>query len=408
MKIKKYLFLFLFFHCFWPGYIYAAPAINNLSGSLDHGEVLIIEGYDFGNFATEQIWDDFEDGTADINAKAGRWERIQGLKIDSSTQDRRHENSFYQGKYGFGGGTAGFGGGTDQYGKWYASYWFKLDPNWVWGTGEVASSHLSNVKFFRIWHSGSGRDNWVTAIHTFLNGNSAIAVVENCGDEADWFWSPRTSIPVGSWNQFELEYKESSSRDSADGISRIWFNGKLVHSKNNWITRCSENDTPKRMNLVGFYNSWGNSPVYSYWQDDSYVVNSWSRVIVGNAADCGSLNPVNCNQREIQPINYWGNSSISINFNQGSFNPGQTAYLYVVDENGNVNENGYPITIGGNSSVSIPGDLNSDGVVNIFDYNIFLQNFGNQTCGNVADLNDDCSVNIFDYNILLENFGRTD
>jgi hypothetical protein len=64
--------------------------------------------------------------------------------------------------------------------------------------------------------------------------------------------------------------------------------------------------------------------------------------------------------------------------------------------------------IGGISvPVYILGDLNSDGVVNIFDYNIFLQNFGSQTCGNTADLNGDCKVNIFDYNILLENFGRT-
>jgi hypothetical protein len=57
---------------------------------------------------------------------------------------------------------------------------------------------------------------------------------------------------------------------------------------------------------------------------------------------------------------------------------------------------------------SIPGDINKDGVVNIFDYNIFLQHFGVvEDCLNSADLNGDCSVNIFDYNILLQNFGRT-
>jgi hypothetical protein len=56
----------------------------------------------------------------------------------------------------------------------------------------------------------------------------------------------------------------------------------------------------------------------------------------------------------------------------------------------------------------IPGDINKDGVVNIFDYNIFLQHFGvTNDCQNVADLNGDCLVNIFDYNILLTNFGRT-
>jgi hypothetical protein len=57
----------------------------------------------------------------------------------------------------------------------------------------------------------------------------------------------------------------------------------------------------------------------------------------------------------------------------------------------------------------IPGDINKDGIVNIFDYNILLQNFGaTNDCQNSADLNGDCAVNIFDYNILLQNFGRTE
>jgi hypothetical protein len=61
-----------------------------------------------------------------------------------------------------------------------------------------------------------------------------------------------------------------------------------------------------------------------------------------------------------------------------------------------------------NYASALLGDLNNDGIVNIFDYNIFLQHFGVvEDCQNEADLNGDCSVNIFDYNILLENFGRT-
>ena len=55
----------------------------------------------------------------------------------------------------------------------------------------------------------------------------------------------------------------------------------------------------------------------------------------------------------------------------------------------------------------IRGDLDQDGDVDIFDYNILIENFGNTNCGNVADINSDCKVDIFDYNILVENFGRT-
>jgi len=54
----------------------------------------------------------------------------------------------------------------------------------------------------------------------------------------------------------------------------------------------------------------------------------------------------------------------------------------------------------------IRGDLDKDGDVDIFDYNILVDNFGNTNCGNVADIDEDCDVGIFDYNILVENFGK--
>lgn len=58
-----------------------------------------------------------------------------------------------------------------------------------------------------------------------------------------------------------------------------------------------------------------------------------------------------------------------------------------------------------NSSQS--ADLDHNGRVDIFDYNILVQNFGNAACGNVADIDGNCKVDIFDYNILVGNFGKT-
>ncbi len=54
------------------------------------------------------------------------------------------------------------------------------------------------------------------------------------------------------------------------------------------------------------------------------------------------------------------------------------------------------------------GDLNGDNIVNLFDYNILLNNFGKTgTAGIIkGDLNKDGVINVFDYNILLRNFGR--
>jgi hypothetical protein len=55
---------------------------------------------------------------------------------------------------------------------------------------------------------------------------------------------------------------------------------------------------------------------------------------------------------------------------------------------------------------TIPGDLNGSGSVDINDYNLLVNNFGNSICGNTADITGDCKVDIYDYNILLTNFGK--
>jgi spore coat protein A, manganese oxidase len=54
----------------------------------------------------------------------------------------------------------------------------------------------------------------------------------------------------------------------------------------------------------------------------------------------------------------------------------------------------------------IPGDINRDGVVNVLDYGIWRQNFGQTNCGNPADINGDCLVDIRDYGIWRLHFGE--
>lgn len=49
------------------------------------------------------------------------------------------------------------------------------------------------------------------------------------------------------------------------------------------------------------------------------------------------------------------------------------------------------------------GDADRDGDVDIFDFNMILQNFGQTNCS--SNLVGECSIDIFDYNKVLENFG---
>jgi MYXO-CTERM domain-containing protein len=66
-----------------------------------------------------------------------------------------------------------------------------------------------------------------------------------------------------------------------------------------------------------------------------------------------------------------------------------------------------PVAASGNTPPCILGDINCDGIVDIRDYGIWRQNFGQTDCGNAADLNLDCIVDIRDYGVWRANFGHT-
>ena len=82
-----------------------------------------------------------------------------------------------------------------------------------------------------------------------------------------------------------------------------------------------------------------------------------------------------------------------------------------------VNGDGRPDLLVANSSSSnvsvllnagcILGDINCDGIVDIRDYGIWRQDFGQTDCGNPADLDGNCIVDIRDYGIWRANFGHT-
>ena len=72
--------------------------------------------------------------------------------------------------------------------------------------------------------------------------------------------------------------------------------------------------------------------------------------------------------------------------------------------NGNIVQpalNGFTLTV---RSLALPGDVNSDGMVNLVDFSLLASAFG--TANANADFNTDGIVNLADFSILAANFGR--
>src|SRR4051794_19269803 len=71
----------------------------------------------------------------------------------------------------------------------------------------------------------------------------------------------------------------------------------------------------------------------------------------------------------------------------------------------------YPAATVARSAVRVAGcnvgDINCDGIVDIRDYGIWRQLFGDTDCGNPADLDNNCLVDIRDYGIWRVTFGQT-
>lgn len=65
-----------------------------------------------------------------------------------------------------------------------------------------------------------------------------------------------------------------------------------------------------------------------------------------------------------------------------------------------------PILVTITNTAGFQADFDSDGDVDIFDYNILIGHFGTTgDCGNQADTDADCDVDIFDYSVLMGEFG---
>ncbi|MFH1587628.1 MAG: hypothetical protein ABID38_07260 [Candidatus Diapherotrites archaeon] len=337
------------------GLVYAIPEITSAPDSFSHQDIVEIRGIDFGskpvNSRGDQrplLWDDFENGMNDQvipidhdTSQTDSWTYNVGDAVYSSEHNRA--GSTLSSKHDLSGDD------SDPYGKLRKLYW-QTDESlkklfvsfWVrfsWGYDIV-----HQTKLWRVCNA----DNTII----FKNGHwtnppsrSSIAMRQMEGGEIQAYYH-NIHPADGEWYRVELQ-AEQSSPGVSDGSIELWNSrpsGPIVKvlDLHSVMTTASEDSWEELIIGQAVTNVTGgvSAGTINYF-DDVYLDNSWARIEL-----CDQPSYSDRQKCEIQIPELWSETEITFQANQGTFTEESTAYLYVVDANGAVNETGYEITFG--------------------------------------------------------------
>lgn len=323
---------------------HAQPVINSVDGAVLHGQAIEINGSSFGTktVVAPLIWDNFENGTLDGTVQNG-W----------SLQRENETYPIYTDVQKYGRGNLSLtnhiepNGGCQFCGAYqeveesyelYTSYRFRLDVTGndylILKLARLASTpNYGGVKNYNgagtLKYQYQPMYDWG---YVNLETSSDTDIKVTC-----------TGTPAGDWHRIEMYYKLSQPAGAANGAAWIVINNE-TDSRFMWkdSVTLEEGYELKLHSLL--LPLMGANPredgKFDLYVDDVYLDNSLARVEIGNASTWSAST-----RKEIQIPTSWSSSAITVNVNAGNFEDEEQVYLYVVDKDGNVNENGYPINI---------------------------------------------------------------
>jgi hypothetical protein len=335
------------------------PAISSVGGAFHEGETMVIRGSGFGVKAQPAPlkWDNFESGSIgmQVTTKGGDYtdasmwgNSVKPENVTYSNMNNRPgsiecSKNDMDDYYANLERTAYLKWGTDTTSlrKLYINFWVRYTIGTAYQRHQV-----------KLWRIESHNDesmkfaqyNWgpQDPAHYYQRGTGVG------GEASSYGFAGLLSPPENLWFQVEFQALQSN-QSAADGSIEIWHSYPIggqnamvkVIDLNNIMTR----SVPYYWDRVYIGEVSTNLDHYAVksgtinYFDNFYVDNSWARVVIGDASTYNA-----CRRREVQAPTAWSGTSITVTANTASF-PYGTAYLYVVDENGIHNTNGYPVTV---------------------------------------------------------------
>lgn len=316
----------------------ATPTITSVSGNIVDSATITISGTSFGSGPTVELYDNFELGVdgdpiavGTNSAPVGEWGANSGTYSTYSNAQKVSGSLSMRGDWT----------GPQQ---WWCrvEYYFPSSARKVYGSwwlyvqGAVPGYNTNEgVNFKSVWLFYSVAQNDII-LPNFFNWPLEYRITGNgSGTYNDWI---DLDFQVGRWIRISA-YVEVASNGA--GLIRLW---ELTST--GVIQRFNETGTWPSGNAFTTIRFNGNGRItpncYTYF-DDVYVAsgdNALARIEIGNASTYA-----NCTNLAVCTPTAWGDTSITATVRLGSFTPGQTAYLFVVDSTGSVSS-GYQVTIG--------------------------------------------------------------
>jgi len=308
----------------------AAPSISSVNGICSKGQSVTIYGSAFGSHPKEsdtslgylpRYWDDFETGT--VNTSVGHWDYGNShAGVVMNTSNNRTGSTYCAEQVRGEAKNASLNHrGDASKTTLYLYCWRNFEP--------YNPAEATNFKTWRVYPSSVTNDFLFMIDNADRANLGTFYGIENSGGAQHQNDSDLGADAINSWHLYEIYISASPS------TFHLWRDGRLI---------CDAHDmtwgTWNAYRIVFDQYCNGTSRTDKTYTDDTYISFTQARVMIGDASTfSGSTH------REIQIPTAWSDNSIIVNINQGSYTSGTTAYLYVVDANGDVNTNGYPITI---------------------------------------------------------------
>ncbi|MBK9303631.1 MAG: hypothetical protein IPM94_07035 [bacterium] len=342
----------------------ATPHITSVTGTVEQGGSIVINGSDFGTKSSGAplLYDTIDNIAAydqfnlingstvpvrsDGNCADCPWDtRIPTTWGNAPKYFSKADSTRVPGRPLYKVSKKGYFRGPDPFAdldensEVYVSWWCWSNHLLYSGTGGAVFNKLMR------YTAGNSSTEWEEQIE--VESQNSYLTKDNCG-QTGWDWmGSYPEFSANTWNHIELYIRGGGNLAAGTGSVRVFVNGRQISSSNT-LYSC--------YGMLDHIYVWGSDPhVSNYYPANSkilfgelYLDTTLTRVVASSSANYQWNNAANT-AWEIQPTTAWRDDQVQVDFNQGNFAPGSTVYLYVINAAGEISP-GVSVTVGGTAT----------------------------------------------------------